>query len=63
MVTASQDETAIIWDAGTGARPLALKAHTNSLTAASFSPDGTRVVPAGYDRTARVWDAKTGTRS
>jgi WD40 repeat protein len=30
-------------------------------TAASFSPDGRRVVAASADYSARVWDAETGT--
>jgi WD40 repeat protein len=34
--------------------------HSGGVTAASFSPDGTRVVTASSDRTARVWDAATG---
>jgi WD40 repeat protein len=30
------------------------------VSAASFSPDGQRIVTASEDRTARVWDAATG---
>jgi hypothetical protein len=36
------------------------KGHTNIVFAASFSPDGTRIVTDGTGRTAKVWDAKTG---
>jgi WD40 repeat protein len=39
---------------------LALKGHTGSVRAASFSADGTRIVTASSDGTARVWDAKSG---
>ncbi|HEX4420606.1 MAG TPA: hypothetical protein VH165_21975, partial [Kofleriaceae bacterium] len=35
-------------------------AHQDSINAAAFSPDGTRVVTASVDNTARVWDARTG---
>jgi WD40 repeat protein len=34
--------------------------HESGLLAASFSPDGKRVVTASYDNTARLWDALTG---
>jgi WD40 repeat protein/tetratricopeptide (TPR) repeat protein len=39
---------------------LTLKGHTDYVTSASFSPDGTRIVTASGDKTARVWDAKSG---
>jgi len=60
VVTASQDNTARVWDAATGTpvtRPLE---HQATVRSAAFSPDGTRVVTASYDKTARVWDAATG---
>ena len=34
-----------------------MKAHTNWVLSASFSPDGRRIVTASSDNTARVWDA------
>src|SRR5262249_6580358 len=41
---------------------LTLAGHTDVLAAASFSPDGSRLVTGGADRAARVrvWDARTG---
>jgi dipeptidyl aminopeptidase/acylaminoacyl peptidase len=39
---------------------LRLNGHTHWVLAASFSPDGKRIVTASYDQTARVWDAETG---
>jgi WD40 repeat protein/tetratricopeptide (TPR) repeat protein len=39
---------------------LTLKGHTGSVSSASFSPDGTRIVTASTDRTAKVWDAQSG---
>jgi WD40 repeat protein/serine/threonine protein kinase len=37
-----------------------LNGHTNGVSSAAFSPDGTRIVTASYDDTAQVWDAATG---
>jgi WD40 repeat protein len=37
-----------------------LTGHTDPVWAASFSPDGTRVVTASFDDTARIWNATTG---
>jgi len=59
-VTASDDNTARLWDAKTGASLAVLKGHTGSVYSAAFSPDGARVVTASSDNTARLWDAKSG---
>jgi WD40 repeat protein len=37
-----------------------LQGHTKEVTAALWSPDGSKVVTASADGTARVWDANTG---
>jgi WD40 repeat protein len=60
VVTASNDNTARIWDAKTGASLVTLVGHTDVVVSAAFSPDGTRILTASNDNTARVWDAKTG---
>ena len=44
IVTASEDKTAKVWDARSGAEMLTLKGHTDRVNSASFSPDGTRIV-------------------
>ena len=59
IVTASNDNTARLWDAKTGAA-IATLSHTAPVLSAVFSPDGSRVVTASVDKTARLWDAKTG---
>jgi TPR repeat protein len=59
-VTASDDNTARLWDAKTGASLAVLQGHTSPVNSAAFSPDGARVVTASWDKTARQWDAKTG---
>ncbi len=60
VVTASEDNTARLWDAGTGEPLGEAMTHQESVTSAQFSPDGTRVVTASEDNTARLWDAWTG---
>jgi tetratricopeptide (TPR) repeat protein len=60
VVTASDDNTARVWDAATG-KPLSEPMrHENRVNSAQFSSDGFRVVTASLDKTARVWDAATG---
>jgi WD40 repeat protein len=59
VVTASADNTARIWDAGSGKQILRLD-HTGSVHSAAFSPDGKRVVTASGDGTIRIWDADSG---
>ena len=60
VVTASDDNTARIWDAESGKEIAVLKGHTGSVLSAAFSGDGKRVVTASDDNTARIWDAESG---
>jgi len=59
-VTASSDNTAIVWHARTGESLLVLQGHNGSVYSAAFSPGGQRIVTASKDNTAIVWDAETG---
>jgi WD40 repeat protein len=59
VVSASNDNTARVWDAETGKPLTPPLEHLNQLLSASFSPDGRRVVTASGNA-AQVWDAETG---
>jgi WD40 repeat protein len=65
VVTASSDKTVKVWavpaarpegGATAGAAVLTLKGHPSFVSAASYSPDGARILTVGGN-TARVWDA------
>jgi WD40 repeat protein/tetratricopeptide (TPR) repeat protein len=58
ILTASQDGTAKVWDARTGALLLDLKAGSTWPMACAYSPDGKQILTAGDG--AKVWDASTG---
>jgi WD40 repeat protein len=57
VVTASEDGTAQVWNAISGASVGAPLRHGATVVSASFSSDGKRVVTASKDGTARIWDA------
>lgn len=60
VVTASNDLTARIWDAGSGLELRSFTGHSEPLTSAEFSPDGRRVITTSVDGTARLWDVDSG---
>jgi hypothetical protein len=53
--TASDDETARVWDADTGKEQLTLTGHAGAVTGAAFSPDGTHVATVSAEGTGRIW--------
>ena len=60
LVTASDDNTAAVWNLDLGAEPTKLLGHTDRVVSAAFGPQGQRILTVSKDRTARVWDARTG---
>jgi WD40 repeat protein len=55
VITASEDRTALVWDAATG-RPLAeLRGHAGAVNAAIFSADGELIATGGDDGAARIY--------
>ncbi|MDY6803537.1 MAG: AAA-like domain-containing protein [Cyanobacteriota bacterium] len=63
LATASDDNTARVWNAETG-QPLGnpLK-HDDAVADVVFSPDNKYIATASWDNTARVWNTFTGERS
>jgi WD40 repeat protein len=39
---------------------MTLQGHTREISAAAYSPDGSKIVTASWDGTAKVWDVRTG---
>jgi WD40 repeat protein len=62
VVTASEDQTARLWDALSGEKIGEPMRHQGAVHAAQFSPDGQRVITASEDQTAQLWDASSGKR-
>jgi WD40 repeat protein/serine/threonine protein kinase len=60
LATASEDNTARIWDPLTGRLVAALQGHEGVIQDLTYSPDGARLATASWDQTARVWDSATG---
>ncbi len=60
IVTASDDQTARIWDVTTWQEVRTLNGHAAAVYSAAYSPNGKFVVTASEDRTARIWDAVSG---
>jgi WD40 repeat protein len=59
LATASDDETARIWDA-VSERQVAAFTHDNAVVGVAFSPDGRWLATASVDYTARIWDIGSG---
>ncbi len=60
IVTGSDDSTARIWDARSGAERAVLESHKGPVTSVAVSPDSAFIVTGSNDRTARIWDARSG---
>ncbi len=55
VLTASDDETARLWDAESGAGEVEFKGHEGRVQLAAFSPDERRIVTVSDDLTAHVF--------
>ncbi|MBI4854422.1 MAG: protein kinase [Acidobacteria bacterium] len=60
ILTASEDNTAKIWDSETGKLIISLEAHKGNVYWAEFNSLGTKVVTASADSSAKIWDVSNG---
>jgi WD40 repeat protein len=59
VATASQDNTARVWDVRNGRLVAVLRGHSGWVVDLVFSPDGRRLVTCSNDGTTKVWDLAT----
>ena len=60
LATASDDQTAVVWDSATGRRLVSLEGHQGPVWDVSWSPDGKLLATACADMETRVFDSTTG---
>ena len=60
LVTASEDGTAVIWNAESGAPTDRVLRHRRPVQDVVYSEDGRFILTSSNDRTVRLWDAVSG---
>jgi ribosome assembly protein 4 len=60
LATGAGDNTARVWDCGTGTPLHTLAGHAGWVLCVAYSPDDTMVATGSHDCTVRLWEAKTG---
>jgi len=55
LASGSNDNTIILWDAGSGSQLRTLEGHTDGVTSVAWSPDGKTLASGSYDGTIRFW--------
>ena len=59
-LTSSLDETAKLWEIGTGKEILTFSGHNALVSSVNFSPDAKYILTGGNDGVAQVWEIATG---
>ena len=59
-ISASEDNTCILWNLTTGMPIFILKGHTEEVNAVSITPDGKLAISASNDKTCILWNLNTG---
>jgi WD40 repeat protein/DNA-binding winged helix-turn-helix (wHTH) protein len=61
ILTASEDNTARMWNTADGRLLAVLSGHLDRVHCAIFSPEGQRILTTSDDHTARIWNTADGT--
>jgi len=62
VLTGSDDHTAKLWNASTGALIRTFAEHTDRVTSVAFYPDGAMLLTGSSDHTVKLWNTNTGSR-
>ncbi|KAL3247915.1 hypothetical protein ABHI18_012238 [Aspergillus niger] len=60
LVTASKDQTVIIYETSTFSVIQKLLGHEDGVAQCAWSPDDSKIITCSQDKTARVWSVETG---
>jgi hypothetical protein len=60
VLTGSSDNTAKVWNAGTGSEIRTLSGHTGAVNTVGYSPDGAQVITGSDDGSAIIWRRESG---
>merc|ERR1719464_635016 len=60
IATGSDDKSAKLWDAATGACLLTFNGHAKFIRTIAFNSDGRLIATGSGDTTARIWSAESG---
>ncbi|AIE86036.1 AAA-like domain-containing protein [Fimbriimonas ginsengisoli] len=60
LLTAADDDTGSVLEAGTGRTVSRLVGHGQTVASIDLSPDGRRIATGSYDKTVKLWDFATG---
>jgi len=61
VLAGSEDYSAWMWNAKTGACMQVFTGHSGSVNCGAFTPDGKSVITGSADGTLRIWDPRSGT--